>query len=281
MNELFNTQSVIKQFNQAADSYDQAAVLQRNTADQLLERLQLIKLVPKTIVDLGAGTGYLTSLLRGQYPSAHIVALDPAQQSLAKITAADIKTVVARAESIPLADNSVDLVVSNMMLHWSEDIPAIFAEIKRILSPDGLMLFSTLGPDTLYELRASWAQVDEYNHVHHFYDMHDLGDALLGAGFKDPVMDMNKLTIQYQQLPDLFKDFKQLGVRNRAEPLKRGLTTRGQWQKMLDGYERFKQDSRYPATYECIFGHAWGRVDQRPGEFSIPIDQVSGLGENR
>lgn len=274
MKELFNPEDVKKRFNDAAQSYDSVAVMQREAADRLFERLQIIKIAPTDILDLGAGTGYCSEKLSQLFPAAKIFALDPAEKMLEKITPTDnLKTLCACAEKLPLDDNSIDLVFSNMMIHWSTDVAQVFKEIQRVLRPGGVLLFTTLGPDTLKELRHSWEAVDDFNHVHHFYDLHDIGDELLRQRFVDPVMDMNQLTLCYQTLEKLFEDMKFLGARNVAEPRKRGLTTKTQLQKMMQAYENFKVDNLYPSTYEILFGHAWGAGN--PGEFCISIDSIS------
>lgn len=275
MSEWFSPKQIRAQFDAAASTYDSVAVMQQQAADRLVERLQIIKLKMTSALDLGAGTGQVCQLLQAHYPQLELMALDSAPGMLHTLAQKlpKVRCLEASAEHIPLADNSVDLVISSMMLHWSLDIPAIFQEVNRVLRDGGLFLFTTLGPDSLKELRQSWAQVDDYNHAHHFYDMHDLGDAMLQAGLQDPVMDMQMLTLRYKALNDLFKDLKHLGARNRAEPRKRGLTTRTQWQKMLSAYEAQKSNNSYPVTYELLFGQAWSKPKQHQeaNEVRIPL----------
>ncbi|MCB1826913.1 MAG: malonyl-ACP O-methyltransferase BioC [Coxiellaceae bacterium] len=270
MNDLFATDLVTMQFNSAATTYDGAAIMQRHAANHLLQRLDIMKMDVNTVLDLGAGTGYCTLLCQQRYPHARCIAIDSAANML-QVIQSGVETITARAEDIPLPDNSVDVIVSNMMLHWSTDIPQVFGEVSRVLKEGGVFLFTTLGPDTLSELRQAWAVVDDYNHVHHFYDMHDLGDALLQAGFSDPVMDMEMLTMRYNNLPQLFRDFADLGVRNVAEPRKRGLTTKKQLQAMCDAYEKFKRDDSYPASYEILYGLAWGK---NRSEITVPLSSL-------
>lgn len=276
MTDYFNPEAVIQQFDAAASTYDGVALMQQQSAERLIERLHYIQCQRETVLDLGAGTGQCCQLLRGQYPDMTLLALDRAPNMLAALQQKQLSvtTLCADATAIPLPDNSVDCVVSNMMLHWSLDIPLIFAEVNRVLREGGVFLFTTLGPDTLHELRRSWASVDDYNHVHHFYDMHDIGDALLQAGFQDPVMDVDWLTLRYRSLSTLFDDMKALGARNVAEPRKPGLTTKRQWQAMLDHYEQFKQDETYPASYEVVYGHAWGKRVANPGEVLVSIEDI-------
>lgn len=275
MKEIFNPKLVVKQFDDAGGTYDSVAIMQRYAADQLLDRLSYIKHDINSVLDVGAGTGYCAKKINERFPSAKIVALDTSQKMLSNIAEKNIEIICAPAEKMPLVDNSIDLVFCNMMLHWSLDIPTIFDEVNRVLKKGGLFLYTTLGPDTLHELRTSWSKIDDYNHVHHFYDMHDLGDAMLQAGFHDPVMDAQKMTMRYRELKKLFDDFKKLGVRNVAEPRRRGLTTKKQYLKLLSEYEKFKTENSFPATYEIVYGHAWGGVKKTPGEFRVSVDDIS------
>ena len=167
MNELFDPERVTRQFNQAASRYDGVAIMQREAGDRMLERLDFVKLKPKTIIDVGAGTGYCAKKLRERYPEASVTAVDLAQSMLETIPE-PISTICASAENLPLPDDSVDLVVSNMMIHWCLDVQKAIDEMHRVLKPGGLLLFTTLGPDSLHEMRESWATVDDFNHVHHF-----------------------------------------------------------------------------------------------------------------
>ena len=188
-------------FNRASASYDAAAVLQGEVRGLLLERLQLTVLEPRLILDAGAGTGIASRELKRRYPKARVLALDSAERMLSAAAARGswlrpLSRVCADAARLPLADASVDLIFSNFLLPWS-DTDRLLAEFRRVLAPRGLLTFSTLGPDTLRELRGAWASVDSNPRVHAFIDMHDLGDALVRSGFAEPVLDVERYTLEY------------------------------------------------------------------------------------
>jgi malonyl-CoA O-methyltransferase len=197
-----------RNFSRAAAGYDAAAVLQREVATRMLERLELIRATPGVIVDVGCGTGYATAALLKKYRKARIIDLDIALAMLqiARKRAPwlrKIYCVCADAAALPLADASCDILFSNLMLQWCVDPDRLLAEVRRVLKPGGVLMFSTLGPDTLIELRRSWAAADRYPHVHLFIDMHDIGDALLRAQLADPVMDTEHITLTYQTVREL------------------------------------------------------------------------------
>ncbi len=268
-------------FNKAARTYDAAAFFQKEVADRLLERLDYLKITPKLILDLGSGTGYSALKLEQRYKKSKIVAIDLAEQMLRKAKNNtrwfDRKRYLcADAEKIPLQDNSVDLIFSNLMLHWCNDVNSAIAEMQRVLKPGGLLLFSTLGPDTLYELRDSWSSVDHHEHVHHFIDMHNLGDALHGAHLKDTVMDMEFITVQYSNIKKIFLDLKELGTHNIAPHRNKALTGKHKFKQFISSYEKLRnEEGRLPLTYEVIYGIGWGQIKESgPREFSIPISNI-------
>ncbi|HTS21465.1 MAG TPA: malonyl-ACP O-methyltransferase BioC [Casimicrobiaceae bacterium] len=273
--------SVRRSFERAAPSYDSAAVLEREIGQRMAERLALVKLAPTAILDAGCGTGDGLAELRTRFPEALTVGVDIALAMLTAarrrsgLVAASEGTILARlrlragrtpksdalvcadASRLPLAAGCVDLVWSNLVLQWLNEPPAAFGEFHRVLRVGGLLTFTTFGPDTLRELRAAFACADPATHVSRFIDMHDLGDMLVGAGFADPVMDMEKLTLTYDAAGGLMRDLKSLGARNATVGRPRGLTGRHRWQRMLEALERFRRDGRLPATFEVVYGHAW------------------------
>lgn len=279
---------VARSFGNAANSYDDVAILQRDTADEMLDRLELVKIKPQQILDLGTGTGRNLSLLQQRYPGAQQVAVDiapamlkqarqryrqdqgvrrwlPGQKSPLFIT--------GDAEQLPLADNSVDLVYANLALQWCDLRPA-FQEIQRILRPGGLLMFSTLGPDTLQELRQSWAAVDSFPHINVFLDMHDVAEAMFAAGLSDPVLDSDRHTLWYPELISMMRDLQQLGARNVNQGRRRGLTGKHTLNQVKAASEQFRVNGQLPATYEVIYGHAWaGEYSrQRMDEECVPIN---------
>jgi malonyl-CoA O-methyltransferase len=252
---------VRRAFDRAAATYDAAAVLQTEVRDNLLGRLDWVKVAPKAVIDLGAGTGHASRALKRRYPKALVIALDMSQPMLAE--AGRRQTLLRRfarlradAERLPFADGGVDLIVSSLMLEWC-DPDAVFKECRRVLAPQGLFCFSTFGPDTLRELRTAWGRVDSHAHVHPFIDMHDLGDALVRAGFAAPVLDVERYTLHYTDLRQVAADLKATGSGNAANARARGLTGRGRVAALRTEYEKFRRDGRLPATYEVVFGHAW------------------------
>jgi len=272
-------------FTRAAGLYDEVAVLQREIADRMLERLGYIRLAPARVLDLGAGTGYALDGLFRRYPRAQVLALDFAETMLRQARRRGgwrrrPLCLCADAESLPLADGSVDLVFSNATLQWCNELERTFAECLRVLRPGGLLLFSTFGPDTLTELRSAWAAVDSDGHVSGFLDMHDIGDALVGARFADPVMDVERLTVTYERLGDLMRDLKGLGAQNVVASRRRGLTGRRRFTALEAAYEGYREGGRLPATYEVVYGLAWV-PEQKPvrGGVAVPLEQLrSGLG---
>ncbi len=262
-------------FERAAASYDAAAVLQHEVGHRLLGRLEWMRLAPRTIADLGCGTGRQTAGLGARYPEAGVVALDLAEGMLREARRCDpggnaAAWVCGDLAELPFADRSVDLLFSNLALQWCLDPGAVFAELRRVLRPGGLLLFSTFGPDTLGELRASWAEVDGRNHVNAFFDLHDLGDALVRARLADPVMDCEHLTLTYPDVVTLMRDLKAIGAHNVTAGRPRGLTGRRALATLADAYATFRRpDGTLPATYEVVYGHAW-RSPADSGEATVP-----------
>lgn len=292
-NQLPNKSLVARSFGQAATHYDDVAVLQRKTGDELLNRLSLVALQPKIVLDLGVGSGRNLNLLAKRYPKAQLVAVDIATEMVKQAraiyrqnegvkrwlpNAAKPMYIASDAENLSLADNSVDLVFANLTLQWC-DPRMSFAEIWRVLRPAGLVMFTSLGSNTLTELRQSWASVDDYQHVNMFYDMHDVGEAMMEAGLADPVLDTDYHTLRYETSMALMKDLKVLGASNVNANRRRGLTGKQALKTVAETYEQFRVDGLLPATYEVVYGHAWGnqlKQQNSNGEIRISIDQIQG-----
>jgi malonyl-CoA O-methyltransferase len=256
-----DTRWVRRSFDRAGATYDASAVLQREVRSLLLERLDLTALKPQVVLDAGAGTGAACRALKSRYPKARVLAVDFAFGMLRGAAARrswfrPFFNVVADAAHLPLADGSVDLVLSNFMLPWCEP-DAVFAEFRRVLAPRGFLTFSTLGPDTLKELRAAWAEVDSHTRVLKFTDMHDLGDALVRAGFTLPVLDVERYTLEYRDVLTLARDLQAVGARNATAARLKGLTGPRKFARMEAAYEVHRRAGRLPATYEVVFGQAW------------------------
>ena len=272
-------------FERAAARYDEAAGLQRETADELLERLAPVRVQPERVLDLGCGTGHGARGLQRLYPRAEVLAVDfsPAMARRARGRARLRRRPLAACADmahLPLADASVDVVFSNLALQWVVDPVAVFGEVRRVLRPDGALMFSSFGPDTLAELREAWAAVDDRVHVGRFADMHDIGDAMLAAGLVDPVMDVDRQQRTYDDLRDLMRSIKAIGAQNAAHGRPRGLTGRGTLRCLERAYPARRDDGRPLATWELVFGHAWGAQIARPGsgtarEFHVPIESLT------
>ena len=254
---------VRQNFGRAATSYEKHDVLQQEVQSVLLERLDFYMADPGRIVDVGAGTGRGTALLKKRYAKAEVIAIDLALPMLraAKQHASWLKPfqrVCAEATALPLADHSVDVLHSNLCFQWIDDLRSLFGECVRVLKPGGLLAFSTFGPDTLKELRASWAEADQQPHVSRFLDMHDVGDAMLAAGLRDPVLDVHRYTLTYSEPRKLLEELQGLGATNADQTRERGLTGKARYKRMLAAYETMRLDGRIPATWEVVTAHAWG-----------------------
>jgi malonyl-CoA O-methyltransferase len=259
---VHDKQQVRRAFERAAGNYDTHAVLQREVCERLLERLDYIKVQPGTVLDVGSGTGFAIPGLMKRYKKARLVAIDIAHAMTRQTRRHSgwrrkVHCVTADAERLPFADNSFDLVLSNMTLQWCNDLPSTLTGLRRVMRPGACLLFTSFGPDTLKELRHSWAQVDDAAHVSDFIDMHDIGDMLLQAGFSNPVMDMETITMTYRDVRMLMSDLKGIGASNARQDRRPGLTGRLAMQQMIDAYEEFRHDGVLPATWEVVYGHAW------------------------
>ncbi len=275
-----------RSFDRAAASYDQHARLQGMVREEMLSRLAWIRLDPALVVDLGCGTGRALRGLRKRFPRARLIGMDISQGMLVQARRHQPwlrrpHLVRADMERLPVADASVDLLFSNLAMQWSQDPAVVFREVRRVLKPDGLFLFSTLGPDTLHELRASWQAADPgHAHVNPFIDMHDLGDALLRSGLRDAVMDVDRLRLHHPDVLSLMQGLKAIGAGNGLAGRARGLTGKGRLGRVLEVYEGYRDpDGRVPVTYEVIHGHAWGAraglygADAQ-GEVRIPLCSI-------
>ncbi|MDQ7017231.1 MAG: malonyl-ACP O-methyltransferase BioC [Gammaproteobacteria bacterium] len=255
-------QQIRRSFERAAAGYDNAAELQREVCAHLLERLGWIHFTPKVVLDLGTGTGQGTVSLRKHYPKAQQIALDLSEGMLKRTSKRagwfrKPGLLCADARRLPLATDSVDLIFSSLTLQWcSEDLTELFSEFARVLRPGGLLMFTTFGMDTLQNLRQAWAQVDEQVHVNRFVDMHDIGDALLAAGFKDPVMDVERHQRSFESVTELMRSIKAMGAHNVASQRARGLMGRQKLQRLQEAFV-CNQAGQFEADYEVVFGMGW------------------------
>lgn len=272
--------------------------LRREIAGRMREKLELVKIQPERVLDAGCGEGADLLQLQQHYPGAQILGIDASPQMLAaamdgrlaaqsavgKLLSRWAPAMLKRAQNdrlacadfarLPLASNAVDLIWSNLALHWHPQPDLVFAEWRRVLRTDGLLMFSCFGPDTLMELCQAFAGIDDAPHTLPFVDMHDFGDMLVHAGFSTPVMDMEKLTLTYDTLDKLLADVKALG----GNPLlsrRTSLLGRAGWQRVRNALEATRgADGRIPLTLEVVYGHAFRPLPKKlaSGESIIRLD---------
>lgn len=257
-------------FARAAKRYDQAARLQHQVESELLERVADLPLNPSLILDLGAGPGRAAAALKQRFPKAEVIAIDIALPMLREAKKRQgwfrpFRCVNADVRHLPIADGSCDLLFSSLCLQWIEDLPALFAEFRRVLKPGGWLVFSSFGPDSLRELRSAWATVDERPHVNVFLDMHDVGDALISQGFRDPMLDIERYTMPYASALDLMRELKAIGAHNVDQNRARGLTGRKVLDRVIAAYEAYRvSPDAVAASYEIIFAQAKAPSGEQP-----------------
>jgi len=257
--------AIARAFDRASAGYDAAAALQDRIRNELLSRLDELKVQPASILDLGAGTGHGARALKRRFPRSQVVAADIAPGMLERAGSQSrwlrrFQRVGADAYALPFRDGAFELVFSSLMLQWCDDLDAVFGEIARVLAPGGLLLFSTFGPGTLAELREAWsASGDDSNHVNHFFDAHALGTALMHAQLSEPVLDVDRIVAGYPDAMTLMRELKAIGAHNVTAGRARGLTGRHRLEAMLNTYEARRRDGQLPATWEVIHASAWGR----------------------
>jgi malonyl-CoA O-methyltransferase len=265
---LIDKRQMRRAFDRASADYDAAAVLQREVCIRMLDRLDYIKLQPERILDAGSGTGWGARRLAQHFPAARTIELDIAIGMLQTARGrsgwwqklfggAKLTPLCADMEALPLAPGSLGMVWSNLAIQWCNDLPATFVEMHRVLKTEGLLMFSTFGPDTLKELRLAFNGVDRHNHLNRFADMHDIGDMLVQAGFADPVIDMEYITLTYDDVRGVLQDLKSIGAHNATVGRSRGLMGKNTWARLVENYERLRNNGKLPATFEVVYGHAW------------------------
>ena len=261
---ILDKRAARRAFARSARRYDDAAILQRLVCDRTLENLEPLAIKPRSVLDLGCGTGYGTVALGRMFPRASITALD---YSLPMLVSARRKQrrlfarecyICADAEALPFVPGCFDLAVSSLMLQWCAEPDPVLAGIRDSIRAGGAFIFSTFGPNTLRELRTAWDAAGPVPRVHPFIDMHDLGDALVRAGFVSPVLDTEVITVRYDEVIGLMRDLKDLGAVNANLTRPRGLLGRSMLQAAITAYEDFRgSDGKLPSTWEVVYGHCW------------------------
>ncbi|MBK7414254.1 MAG: methyltransferase domain-containing protein [Dechloromonas sp.] len=267
--QFVDCRQVRQSFSRIAGRYGEGDFFAREIDRRMQERLDYVRVEPKRVLDLGCSRGASLPDLAVRYPAAQQLAVDLVPQMLAGLRAArpawqrwigvgatgGVMPLAANAAKLPLLSRSTDLIWSNLLLHWLDDPLPALAEAHRVLDVGGLLMFSTLGPDTLKELRTSFA--DGYAHTQRFIDMHDLGDMLVECGFADPVMDMEVVKLTYDSFDDLLRELQSAGSSCAMKARRHGLTGRAAWAKARASYETLRADGKLPASFEVVYGHAW------------------------
>jgi malonyl-CoA O-methyltransferase len=264
-----------------AGAFDTACFLHDEARGRLLERLELIRLEPTIALDLGCATARGANALAERYPAARVLAVDSSAgmlRSAAARAGGSVSVVGGDAERLPLRPHCADLVLANFVLPWCRP-DRLFAEIARVLTSGGAVLFATLGPDSLQEVRTAFGVVDDRIHVHAAFDMHDLGDLALAAGLAEPVLDVDRLEVTYATLSGLVRDLRATGAVNVAGGRRRTLTGPARWRRFEA--QLAPAQGRFAVTVELILGQAWGR-GARParGEVLVPIDRIGRRSES-
>lgn len=268
---------------QIAPNYDNADFLCAETRARLLERLGYMAIEPRVILDLGGSTGATTKQLATLFPDATIINLDWSEAMLAagnNINNGHTAKLCADSQSLPLIDASVDIVVSNMMLPGCPAPERVFSETCRVLRTPGLFLFNTLGPDTLKELKRAWTKIDTAPHVHTFADMHNVGDALVHAGFREPVMDNEAIRVNYRDVDRLVEDLRAVAAMSLHPERRRGLTSPRLWRRLVDAAHALRDpNGKFPISIELITGQAWKGlpgpgVGMDDGVASFPLSRL-------
>jgi malonyl-CoA O-methyltransferase len=285
---VFENNLLRRNFGRAASSYALVAVLQREVERRLIEQLDFLEdRQPLRVLDLGCGPGRASGIMKKRWPKAQVIALDAALPMLKEVPKQTrfwrpIKRVCADASQLPIMDACVDVIFSNLCLQWVNDLPATLAEFRRVLKPEGLLLFSTFGPDTLLELREAYWQAGEKNPpLSPFAAIQQIGDAMVAAGFKNPVLDRELYQLTYADVRSLMKELKAIGASDARLSRSRGMAGKARLKSMSAAYEKLRYNAVLPSTWEVVTVMAWGpppgvsRREQGADIASFPADNIS------
>lgn len=284
---VFDHRRLKRNFGRAAAGYAEVAVLQREVEARLLEQLDVLGArKPMRVLDVGSGPGRASGAMKRRWPGSEVIALDLALPMLREVPKQTrwwrpVRRVCAEATQLPLADGSVDVVFSSLCLQWVPDLPVALAEFRRVLRPDGLLLFATFGPDTLLELREAYLAAGErHPPLSPFAAIQPVGDALLAAGFRDPVLDRDEATLTYPDVRTLLRELRAIGANDARAQRPRGLAGKGRHAAMTAAYEQVRRDGRLPSTWEVITAMAWspqpGAARREGGTdiASVPVERI-------
>ena len=266
-----------RQFDRAAATFDQARFIHDESRRRLLERLEALRVEPGTYADIGAAHAHGARALADRYPAADVVAVDASSAMLGSATSGSFARIAGDAEKLPFAAGSISLLFANQLLPWTMP-ERLFAEARRVLSPGGILLFATLGPESLAELRHAWSRVDDKIHVHALWDVQTLGDLVVRAGLEEPVLDVDRIEVSYADVGALVADLRACGATNTAAGRRHSLTGKARWQGFVDALAANRPGQRFKLTIELILGVAFGsRQTSRAGsggEIVVPIDSL-------
>ncbi len=277
---MLNAKHIRRRFERAADSFDGADFVHAATREGLFARIEPLLVDAKVVVDLGTATGSAIRTLEKRFKPARVIAVDVAHNMLQKAKAK--KTWLSRAAyaqtsagALPLANESVDVIFSNLLLPWLDDPTPVFSEVARVLRKGGVFAFATLGPDSLQEIRRAWAAVDDYSHVNRFADMHDLGDGLVNAGLRDPVLDVDRLSVNYESCDRLFADLTSVGARNTLHQRASAFTGKERFAGMVAALNNAAASGKVELDLELVYGHCWGAGPKSdPSNYRIDPAQI-------
>ena len=278
--DRLNFRDLQRRFDRAATSFDGVDFVHRATSAGLIERLGPMVIDVKKILDLGAATGAASRQLCKRFKRSRVIVFDASREMLRvaerkRSWFSRVSPLQGNAMALPLRTGCVDLIFSNLLLPWIDDLQTLFAEVGRVLKKGGLFAFSTLGPDSLSALREAWSSVDDGPHVNIFADMHDIGDGLVRAGLSDPVLDTDFLNVSYRDTKSLFRDLTQLGARNSLAGRSRSLTGKQRFQAMEGQLNDQFKDGLLELRLEVVYGHAWGGGPLQPsGEYRFDAADI-------
>jgi len=285
-NRQIDKNAIRARFDRNADRFDQAAFVHRRIARGLIERMSPLQLAPELIIDAGSGTGDVARRLRKKFPRSRIVSLDCSSGMLRAAKRAQrifrpTRLIQADARALPMFDGSVDLITANLLLPWLGEPDRALTEARRVLKPERPFVFSSLGPDSFRELRDAWRSIGIGENVQTFLDMHDLGDALVRAGFRDPVLDVERLTVTYGSFATLWWELRHSGSGNALRGRQKGLSTPRRFRKMEQAFRRAQPGGPIGLTLELVYGHAWAgrreKTHDNTGEYRVDVDEIRRL----
>ena len=277
---MLRLRDIRRRFDRAAAGFDNADFVHAVTRDGLCSRLEPLLLTPETILDLGSATGAMGRLLRKRFKRAHVVSLDLSHAMLRQGKSnspwfSQSSFVQGDAHHLPFTDASFDMVVANQVLPWAPDPQPVFDEVSRVLRKGGVFAFATLGPDSLREIERAWAGVDAGAHVLRFPDMHDIGDGLVRSGLRDPVLDVDRLAVTYENADSLFADLTRAGARNVLEHRSQGMVGKRAFRAMTDALAASGTDGKIVLELELVYGHCWGSGPKSdPSLYEIDANRI-------